>query len=447
MGENSVLALLFCTLSLEYVNGQRANLCPETWRWLWRWTEMTAAMREAERRASCSPSHFYPPCFVLWPFDLLSSSFLLLPHHLFPRLSTLSLPSLPTPSSIPAEHLKGRGENTAIGFHLFQRHARLQPPWQGRAPEGGLPRAAPLTTGSWHPLGGLASALGNGPARRRSGRRFSSAGATPAPRRGVENRPWGERGGAPLRAPGGVCRLAAAGAGGAGPGRSGPVWSGRVRPARGYVTAGDRGRRALGGSSSLFSPPPPPPSLHTHTPAPGRRGCGAERAGAGSGSERGGGGRVGCCCCCCRLLRRATREGEEGGRRRRRRRSGGCGRRRVLCASRRASAAGWLGGWVRSPAAGLHNGSRSVGWILPWLLFCGSTHPPSSQVPGYGFLSGDLPAAFCRCLWWGFGLGWDFATLLFVWLRAGTKKTKKKGISFILRSTLLVIIRCWSRGE
>lgn len=33
----------------------------------------------------------------------------------------------------------------------------------------------------------------------------------------------GREGGAPLRAPGGVCRLAAAGAGGAGPGRSGPV--------------------------------------------------------------------------------------------------------------------------------------------------------------------------------------------------------------------------------
>lgn len=164
-------------------------------------------------------------------------------------------------------------------------------------------------------------------------------------------------------------------AGGAGPGRA----------ARGYVTA-----IGAGGARRLLLPRRPP--------ATGRRGCGGRRGAgvlpparrSGSSGSRG--------------RRRAAREGEGG--RRRGAAAGAAGHRRrlragsapaagsALCASaglRRVLA-------VRSPAAGLHNGSRSVGWILPWLLFCRSTHPPSSQVPGYGFLSGDLSSAFCRCL-------------------------------------------------
>lgn len=143
-------------------------------------------------------------------------------------------------------------------------------------------------------------------------------------------------------------------------------------------------RRGAGAGHSVISAPAPPSPLSPPLPSPRRRSL--HLAGHRRRNSTG-------------FLPRAGDAAPGPRRRRRRRRSGGCGRRRVLCASRRASAAGWLGGWVRSPAAGLHNGSRSVGWILPWLLFCGSTHPPSSQVPGYGFLSGDLPAAFCRCLW------------------------------------------------
>jgi len=74
----------------------------ERQRKVWRGEER----RGEERRDVHCPTSTAP----VFSFHLLlSSSFLLLPHHLFLHLFMLSVPSFPTPSSIhsPAEHLQG----------------------------------------------------------------------------------------------------------------------------------------------------------------------------------------------------------------------------------------------------------------------------------------------------------------------------------------------------